>query len=91
MPEKKPIAQLASMDKKHQVSTQPLLKTACFKTFLPAAKPTGHRTVRAVVGVVGGDYFEVMHGLLKDSTHSREDLRSRSTFLTSPFYLISHP
>ena len=28
---------------------------------LPAAKPTGHRTVRvAVVVVVGGDYFEVM-------------------------------
>ncbi len=26
--------------------------------FLPAAKPTGHRTVRVVV--VGGDYFEVM-------------------------------
>ncbi len=25
--------------------------------FLPAAKPTGHRTVRVVV--VGGDYFEV--------------------------------
>ncbi len=30
--------------------------------FLPAAKPTGHRTVRVVVVVVvvGGDYFEVM-------------------------------
>ena len=32
--------------------------------FLPAAKPTDHRTVRVVVVViivvVGGDYFEVM-------------------------------
>ena len=29
--------------------------------FLPAAKPSGHRTVRVVVVVVvGGDYFEVM-------------------------------
>ena len=32
--------------------------------FLPAAKPTGHRTMRVIVVVVvivvGGDYFEVM-------------------------------
>ncbi len=28
--------------------------------FLPAAKPSGHRMVRVVVVVGGGDYFEVM-------------------------------
>ena len=37
-------------------------------SFLPAAKPTGHRKVRVVVG--GGDYFEVMT--------LKVDLRSRS-------------
>ncbi len=36
-------------------------------TFLPAAKPAGHGTVR----VVGGDYFEV--------TTLKVDVRSRST------------
>ncbi len=34
-------------------------KHAIAGMFLPAAKPTGHRTVRVVV-VGGGDYFEVM-------------------------------
>ena len=28
--------------------------------FFPAAKPTGHRTVRVVAVIVGEDYFEVM-------------------------------
>ena len=60
--------------------------------FLPAAKPTGHRTGRAVVVVVAAaavvvvllDYFEVMT--------SKVDLRSKSTnswFFFPPF--ISHP
>ena len=42
-----------------------LQKAKCepYNPFLPAAKPTGHRMMRAIVVVVivvGGDYFEVM-------------------------------
>ncbi len=33
--------------------------TQIIRSFLPEAKPTGHRTVRVVVAVVVGDYFEV--------------------------------
>ncbi len=33
---------------------------AAQKPFLPAAKPTGHGTVRVVVVVGEGDYFEIM-------------------------------
>ena len=59
-------------------------------SFLPAAKPSGHRTVRVVVVVVvvvivgGGDYFEVMT-IEVDQLYQR----SRSTFLAVLFN--SHP
>ncbi len=45
-----------------EIKMQKRLNMGLCAWFLPAAKPTGHRTVRVVVVVVvgGGDYFEVM-------------------------------
>ncbi len=58
--------------------------TSLFCSFLPAAKPSGHRMVRVVVVVVReGDYFEVMT--------LKVDLRSRSTFVVCSLPLMSHP
>ncbi len=47
--------------------------------FLPAAKPPGHRTVRVVVVVGGGDNFNVM------------TLKAKVTFFFFASILFSHP
>ena len=64
--------------KKRVVILSPTAPPPLSPSFLPAAKPPGHRKVRVVV-VVDGDYFEVMT--------LKTDLRSRSTRPLDPGFL----
>ncbi len=45
------------------IALQDLFVSTCI--FLPAVKPTGHKTVRVVTVVAVGDYFEVMTSKVK--------------------------